>query len=373
MSRSSLTLIATALLAASASLPALALDIQPRGRIHLDYATHDQDRQPLGDGFRVRRARLGLAGRIDDSWQFLIEYDFAENTTTANDVFIRYTGWTHGQLTIGHFKVPFSLDELVGSNTMPFIERALPTTTFAQSRRLGVGYDLNLDRMTFAVMGFGQAAGSGVRSSRADEGLGLGARVTFNPIRAEGHLLHLGVAASREQPEDRDLEQVRFRTRPESRPSDVRLVDTGIIDQARWITQLGAEAAWQSGPLTVQGEWMGASIERRNGLPGLDFDGWYLSGSWFLTGESRSYRNGVFGGIVPQGRRGAWELLARYSHVNLDDGVIAGGRQSNRSLGLNWYANNRIRIMASFIDVRSRRSGQSDDPGIFLLRAQAAF
>lgn len=44
---------------------ALAFEISPRGRIHMDYAIHDEDVQELGDGFQVRRTRMGLTGRID--------------------------------------------------------------------------------------------------------------------------------------------------------------------------------------------------------------------------------------------------------------------------------------------------------------------
>lgn len=350
-----------------------ALELQPRGRIHIDYAAHQEDLRELGDGFRMRRARLGLSGRIDDNWQFLIEYDFAENTANANDVFLRYLSSNHGQFTVGHFKVPFSLDELIGSNAMPFIERALPTTTFAQARRMGIGYDLGLERWTVSVMAFGQGSGSGVRSSSGDEGLGIGGRLTFNPIDSERHLVHLGLAASVEQPEDSNANTVRFRTRPESRPTDLRLVDTQNIDRVDRIAQNGIEAAWRSGAYSLQAEWMRSALRRDQAAANLDFSGWYLAASWVLTGESRAYRNGVFGGITPEGPRGAWELVVRYSRVDLDDAEILGGQQINRTLGLNWYANRRVRLMLNLIDVKSSRAGLDDDPGIVLMRAQVAF
>jgi phosphate-selective porin OprO and OprP len=66
-------------------------------------------------------------------------------------------------------------------------------------------------------------------------------------------------------------------------------------------------------------------------------------------------------------------LAARYSHIDLDHGQVRGGQESNLTLGLNWYANDYMRVMANFIKVDSKRRGESDDPNILLLRTQIAF
>ena len=354
------------------AVDAAALELNPRGRVHVDYAMHDEDNSDLGDGFRARRARIGLSGKVDDDWSFQIEYDFAENGSSANDVYLRYTGLEQGNITIGHFKVPFGLEELTSSNNITLIERSLPTTTFAQSRRMGVGYSTSGDNWTFAAMGFGQGQGSGVRSTTADEGQGVGARVTFTPLNNDNNLLHLGLAASTESAADKDAETARFRTRPESRPTNERLVDTGNITDVSSINQFGLEAAWQSGPFSAQSEFIRASVSR-SGQPSVDLDGWYVSGSWVLTGESRGYRGGVFRGVSPAGPGGAWEVTARYSDLDLDDGPVAGGEQQNWTLGVNWYANSRVRFMLNYINVNTERQGVSDNPNILLARAQVAF
>jgi phosphate-selective porin OprO/OprP len=74
------------------------------------------------------------------------------------------------------------------------------------------------------------------------------------------------------------------------------------------------------------------------------FWGFYLAGSWFLTGESRPYdrRTGVFSALVPRapfsirkGSPGAWEWKVRWSSVDLDDGRVRGGRMGIVSTGLN--------------------------------------
>ncbi|MFU8877036.1 MAG: OprO/OprP family phosphate-selective porin [Wenzhouxiangellaceae bacterium] len=350
------------------------MEINPRGRFHLDFAVHDEDERELGDKFRVRRARLGLSGKVAEDWRFQVEYDFAENSTQARDVYLRYTGFSYGDITIGHFKVPFGLEELISSNNISNIERSLPVTTFAQSRRVGVGWSNSGEQWGASVMGFGQGSGSAVRSDdSADEGLGIGGRFYYNPVIDSNTVIHLGIAGTWEEPENSQLDQVRLRTRPESRPTGARLIDTGNIGNVSSIAQLGLEAAWRSGPWSLQGEWMRSDISRKSGSPDVDFSGWYVSGSWVLTGESRGYRDGVFRGVSPSGAGGAWEVTARLSYVDLDDGPIFGGDQRNVTVGLNWYANSRVRFMSNLIFVDSERQGVDDDPLIFLMRAQVSF
>ena len=83
---------------------------------------------------------------------------------------------------------------------------------------------------------------------------------------------------------------MRFRDRPEIRVDSVRLIDTGSIDAAH-ASVLGMEfgANWKS--FYLQGEHFWFDVERRGAaaLPDPDFAGYYLQGSWMLTGESRRY------------------------------------------------------------------------------------
>ena len=166
---------------------------------------------------------------------------------------------------------------------------------------------------------------------------------------------------------------MKLSARPEARPADEKLVKTGKIDQVDRIALVGLESAWQQGPVSVQAEWMRSHLRRASGQPSLDFDGWYVAGSWFVTGEVQRYRDGRFKGIDITRPGGAWELAARYSRVNLDDRDTRGGRENNITLGLNWYANDHVRLMLNYIDVRSQRRGLSDNPRILLLRAQIAY
>ncbi|MEW8469935.1 MAG: porin, partial [Candidatus Thiodiazotropha sp.] len=144
---------------------------------------------------------------------------------------------------------------------------------------------------------------------------------------------------------------------------------------------LGLEGAWVTGPFSLQGEWMQAKVERDTGTEPT-FDGWYLQASWFLTGESRRYKQDAakFGRIRPLSEHGALEAAARFSSLDLNDGEIEGGSSDNLTLGLNWYINRQIRLMANAIFVDNDRFADADgdveaedEPTIIQLRAQVDF
>ena len=74
------------------------------------------------------------------------------------------------------------------------------------------------------------------------------------------------------------------------------------------------------------------------------FGGYHVTAAWTLTGEARSYnrRGGVLNRYpvarsVNQGGWGALEVGARWSHLDLTDGDVAGGEMDVATLGFNWW------------------------------------
>ena len=347
--------------AAVSSVQANAFELKPKGELQFDYATHDADVRPLDDDGIVRRAELGVEGKISSDWSFELVYDFADGGE-FNDAYIEYGGWKLGDISVGQFKPPFGLDKQISSSDTMFIERALPIDAFTLSRRVGVGFTRAEDNYTATIMAFGS-------SIEGDEGPGIAARYTYTPINNDKNVVHLGIAAAVDNPED----TVNLRTYPESQPTDVRFVRTGRLEDVDRISRLGLEFAWKSGPYSAQAEWLRANVDSNVDSDNGNFDGWYVSGSWILTGESREYKKGRFRGVKPNGKLGAWELAARYSSIDLNDDEVQGGQENNVTLGLNWYVNDHFRFSGNYIKVDSERRGISDDPNIFLVRAQATF
>ncbi|HET7268534.1 MAG TPA: OprO/OprP family phosphate-selective porin [Oleiagrimonas sp.] len=368
MKRFAPTLLAMCLGAAGPAMAddATSFQVEPKARLHLDYGAYDADVEPMDDGLIVRRATLGLEGQFNADWSFEVGYGFADDGEIRprdgefRDVTLEYEGWSAGDITVGQFKLPFGLEEATSSNDLSLIERSLPVDTFAPSRRMGVGFSHERKAWTIRAMVFGSSI------SGRDRGRGAAARFTLAPVHNASTVVHFGVAAVTEKPHG----EVDFDTTPEARVADVDLVNTGDIAHVDRINRLGLESAWRAGPYSVQAEWMQAAVERGNGWSDADLDGWYVAGSWVLTGESRPYEDGEFKGVEPDGPGGAWELTLRYSRIDLTDGDVRGGREHNVTVGLNYYLNEHVRMMLNVIDVHSRRHGVTDDPGIVLLRAQ---
>jgi phosphate-selective porin OprO and OprP len=345
------------------------------GRIMNDWAFFDEDADSgtpldgLQDGNEFRRARLYFAGLIYDSVDFKAEYDFAGGDADFKDVYLRYKVLPI-DITVGHFKEPFGLEEITSSNNITFMERSTATEAFSPSRNTGVGVgSALLDNMvTWSVGAFRDSDGFGDGEGSNYHYTG---RVTAIPWSNEeqSQLLHVGGSVSY-----RNVEEQRYSSRPESHLAP-QVVDTGDfnVDSA---VMCGLESAVVLGPLSFQGEYMSAMTDSEDGSD-PDLCGWYLAASWFATGESRAYKSssGIFGRVSPNANAGsdgagALELAARYSSLDLSDGTVDGGEVDDVTLAVNWYLNPNARVMFNYVNSDADENGEVD---VYQTRFQVDF
>jgi phosphate-selective porin OprO/OprP len=328
-----------------------------------------------------------------DALAFKLEIDFA-NVREVKDIWLRFPGIPLlGYFTFGHMKEPFSLEMSTSITSITFMERALPNEAFAAIRNIGIRFDKPIlnERVTLAAGGFwntGSFSDTGQAKDRITEanGYNLTVRVTGLPWYAdEGErLLHLGFSYSYQVRNDADVDdRTRFVTRPESRLTHERLVNATLFTEG--VDLINPELAIVLGPFSVQGEYFHAFTDAdRRGDPA--FWGFYVQGSYFLTGEHRNYKKpeGVFSRVRPKhnfrplkGGWGALELAARFSYIDLNDKDIRGGRERNFTAGLNWYLTRNYRFMFNYIraTVKDRAVPQIDNgrANIFQARFQVAY
>jgi phosphate-selective porin OprO/OprP len=155
----------------------------------------------------------------------------------------------------------------------------------------------------------------------------------------ESNLVHLGFGARFSNAKN----GLRYGSEPEFNKLPVFVDTEDALTSVDGSTQLSLEAAWQKGPFMLMGEYLRTDIDAP-ALNDPEFDSYYISGSWILSGEMHAYRkkSGIFHSIpvaktVNQGGWGAWELGFRYSSVDLNDGLIDGGDMDILSLGINWW------------------------------------
>ncbi|MCU7892004.1 MAG: porin [Candidatus Thiodiazotropha sp. (ex Ustalcina ferruginea)] len=353
------------------------------GRVLIDAAVYSEDKNTLGNGSELRDIRLDIEGRFYADFIYELSIDFSDGEADIKDAWLAYDANYPWRYTIGHFKEPFSLEEMTGKKYLTFMERALPNA-MVPGRSLGFGMSWVGGQTTFTAGLFGDdynddADDADDADDEGDEGWGATGRLTYAPLADERSALHLGLAASYRKLDDE--QEFRFDSRPESHLTDIRYLDTGKLNMSDSLTLFGLEGAWVSGSLSFQGEWIQA-ILKRDEHDNPRFSGWYLLGSWFLTGESRQYkqRSGRFGRVRPLNDYGAVELAARYSTMDLNDAGIEGGTSDNITLGVNWYLNPQIRLMANCIivenDIFADADGDvmgEDEPALIQFRAQADF
>jgi phosphate-selective porin OprO/OprP len=333
----------------------------------------------FSDGMNVRRARFGVDGVFNSNWNYRLLFEFAgsgtEGPARVNDAWIAYTGLAPFTFQVGAFATPANMDDSTSPDDQVFIERAsaseLSRSLGGADGRLGMGVraggkrwmsalhfttrtvnDAEVFDSQFAVVG--RAGGLIATSDLYNVHLGASATRVFSPADQ-------GSATTPRRP-------LRFRDRPEVRLDSVRLIDTGAID-ASHANAFGMEfgANWKN--FFVQAENFWFDIERRDAtLDDPSFGGYYLQGSWLLTGESRRYNaaTGSFQNPRPKspfahgGGWGAFELAARFSHMDLNHregdpgtapvaGAIRGGEQDVFALGLNWYLNPNIKVLFNYL------------------------
>jgi phosphate-selective porin OprO/OprP len=354
-------------------------------QIQSDFAWFDQDPQNIAtvgnipDGAFFRRARFGVFGELYKTVEYRLEFDFAsEARPRFLDVWIALTDLPIiRNVIVGHFFEPFSLERYSPNRFITFNERSL-ADTFAPARNMGMMvYGNAFDkRVTWAAGAF--------RVNSDDFGDHVSNRSgwagTFHatclpwfeePDPYTRYLLHLGASYSYRSEDDRPL---RFASRPSIRLRQQGVggvpvfVDTGPIDDAFAYQLIGAEAAWVHGPWSIQGEWIAAPV-RRGGRENPFFHAGYVYGSWFLTGESRSYsptsilgrfREGIFQRVTPRsnvfdrsgggrGGIGAWEIAARWNYINLNSAGVEGGFMDEVTVGMNWYLNAYTRVSFNYV------------------------
>ncbi|MGK7344937.1 MAG: OprO/OprP family phosphate-selective porin [Candidatus Nitrospinota bacterium M3_3B_026] len=353
-----------------------AFQIKVGGRLMNDWAWLSADDELKSEetvwesGTEFRRARLYVGGHIHENVKFKVQYDFAGGDADFKDAYIALTKISGiGQLKVGRFKQPFGLEELTSSKYITFMERAMAIEAFAPSRQSGllIGSSAWDKRLTWALSTYRITDGYG--EDYGDNDMNYAARITVLPWKSGDNLVHLGAAYTAIKPNG---DTVRFRSRPEIHLAPMRLADTHSINSDS-VGLLGVEAAAVFGPASLQGEFISANVSNLDGED-ASLSGYYVFGSFFLTGESRPYKKGAFGRVKPNSNfgsgAGALEAALRFSSVDLEDGGIEGHEVTTVTAGVNWYLNPNTRVMLNYVSADQADVGTATG---FMTRFQVDF
>ncbi|WP_069470442.1 porin [Candidatus Marithrix sp. Canyon 246] len=262
----------------------------------------------------AKTTNFDLKGALSKHWKGKLKLDPDKVRTEKQfkEVYLKYKTRNAMNVTIGKIDEPLSLELLSKFHkNSPNVEPSIIKDILKPSKRYGLMFSRNNGKVNLM---------SGIYTGKANpSNYSVTSRVTYTPFKQKGRLLHLGMAYS-----VRDNGNQNF---------------------------LNLEAAVAFGSLLFQSEYMNSSVNSQinNGMINSINNGYYLRASYFLTGESPSYRSGKFlEKFKPFSKKGALEVVARLNQIdNINNNKLQ--QNKNTTLGLNYYLDSKFSLSAHYL------------------------
>jgi phosphate-selective porin OprO/OprP len=345
--------------------------MQINGRVQLDGRKFGRaDAQNL-DQMDLRRAYLGVKGKIYNDYDFNVTGDWAQGqtasnaagaaSTSTNQLDVAYFGinwWDQAKFRFGQFDMPFGMEHLTSDLFIDFQERSLTDNLVPGKERGAMIHGAPIKGVYYSLAA---STGRGKNVSNTDkqvEGVDVIGRLTANfaeIMGASDAVYHVGGDfshgyLSQNQTTGSAAAGQFIASSGTTEAKGIKFfaptnfsASTAITSEEVERTRLGLEGAVAYGPVKFQTEWMrhnysGNANTGTSAAPVLtafdkDIDAWYVAANWMVTGESfaPTYKDGVWGRMKPkndfiQGAgMGAVELSLRYSQFNASDFAAGTG------------------------------------------------
>ena len=319
----------------------------------------------------IARKRIGFEGTVGKYADFQVEREIGDDLDPWRDVYVNYSQFEQVQFQVGKFKQPFGLDENTGATNLDFAYRSLIATAIAPGRERGYMVHGRLaDRMIGYELGKFDHDGRNARPKRPTERV-FGSDTTTgrlygNPLRKLKSNLDdfvVGIAWSTTELTE-GFSAIRGKT---------------VFDQTFFSNEYlvlgqrlrrGLELRWRPGPVSIQAEYskvtderLGESVEDTD-LSLLRGRGWYLAGTWAVTGDRKADGLDATKRPVFKGGIGAVEVAARVERLTFDStaepngsdpstsiraDVILGNSDKVVTFGVNWYLNRWVKVQFNII------------------------
>ena len=355
------------------------------------------------DSWLLRRVRPIIEGTLFGKYDFRFTHEFAGGNASVVDAYIDARFSPAFKVRAGKFKSFVGLERLQSGADIKFLERSYVTNAILPNRDLGIAVhgDVLGNRLNYAF-GLVNGVSDGGNISTGTEFDGrkeFTARLFATPFVNDDSVLKglgFGVAATYTDSQgERNLNFTDTSAADATRnglPSYLtdgqntffRYSSAAVADGQR--LRISPQAYYYTGPLGVIAEYAqvrqdvslttggsptagGAGSNTfitPNTRKKLSHSAWQIAVSYILTGEDACFR-----GVKPKQDFdlgtgwGAWELVARYSEINLDDntfrdptgtsfvGGYANLSESAKSahswtVGVNWYLNQNAKIALNY-------------------------
>lgn len=297
-----------------------------------------------------RRARVWIKDKASKQWDYglLLNHTDKHSSSASNILvtYIRYKAENGVQIKLGKLKDNRSLATQISGIHQVTSERPMVANAFSTGFNWGAqGYKVFNDNSTRLSMGLYKDSKYGAGQD-ANAGLqwAFSARGSWNQT-FDDLLVHVGGSYSY-----RDLGGSKFslRERAGIRNAPVRLADhtkrSGATEpNTNEVGITMAEVAFQQGSFRLMGEYGVMQVKAESGQKDLDFDGAYLTASYFLNGVKRKYNRKAAKFTAPDNPSGAIELFLHSGYLDLVDNN-EGTKAEVNILGVNYFVSKDVRM-----------------------------
>lgn len=352
------------------------------------------------DTWLARRLRPNIQGTLFGIYDYRFQEEFAGGSASVVDAYIDGRFNPAFKVRVGKYKPYVGLERLQAGADLKFIERSYVSNNILPNRDQGISVygDVLGEKLNYAI-GYNNGVVDGGNASTGaefDSDKEFTARLFATPFKDDVNALSglgFGIAATTTNIDgERNLDFTQTSAADGTRnglPSYVtnaqqtffRYGGATVADGRR--TRITPQASYYYGPFGLITEY--ARVNQEVSLltsttsnastafiagsnKKLTNDAWQIAASYLLTGEDASFK-----GVKPKndfdvdkGGWGAWELVARYSEMNIDSdafknkagtsfstGTYANLSESAKSAkswtaGVNWYLNTNAKIQLNY-------------------------
>ncbi len=376
----------------------------------------------LVNGSQFRQIRLTWKGSMYNMIEYAASIDFGGSDYAIKDVYGGFYNLPCGvSFRAGHFKEPWSMEELMSTTDTPLMEKSFLNSTKSLVGGRNNGVMLHnwhvADRYTWAAGVFAASMTEKTLNCFDEkDNVALTTRLTWLPHYVQWcdgreTAWHIGAAYSYRKYDRVTGRPADHGTSLSFRPVcaiEPALMNTGNMTGLDSMNAFQIESALIYGSFLLEFEqaFLCMKDERCTAANGKPFvHAGFLQASYVLTGEGRKYKKdgGIIGGITPEcpfvrvctdemsvfSGPGAWEIAYRISWA--DTGELASGYDPvvpttysskngfmlANTVGLNWYWNKNVRMMFNYSYVKADYDGVYDGLSakehVFATRFQVVF
>jgi len=335
--------------------------------------------------FDKERRRVGIEGELLKVVVFQVSREMT-GIDPWREAWVDYQQFTFARAQAGLFKLPLSVDENTGWTNQDFASRSLAANILAPGRARGwMFHGQVLNHALGYEYGMFDDDGHNAHTNNPDRVTGASTiawRLTSQPLRhikSKWTDLEVGYASTTS-----DLAEGFSSIKGQTTLGADFYTSRFLVNGARRRTSY--ELRFRPGPFSLKSEYIRLTEERLGesvedtALSPLVATGWYVSGTWAFTGETKSegltepIRPLAQGGIgavegavrleqLTFGSRAGFDAPAEAGSTSPRADVVLGNSDRVLTIGVNWYANRYVKLQFNLIREQLADPSQGPVPG----------